>query len=281
MSWTNGSAILLWRLRQARISVFPCSASGIDQRSAQLHRGTMNHATQPSTNAAMNRLARIHDEIRTRICLLDYAPGAKLSEEVLAAEFGVSRTPMRRVLTRLESEGLVQSLHGVGTFVTDLASVDLEQTYRLRLELAELVGRVDPVAPSEQLVGEFRELAMRSRALVAAPEPRSFARLIMDYSLTFLQLTANRPLRSVSERLYFQTTRIWLKSVFSSSLDLRAEVEIFDTEINAVLRAIEMADVHAASLIQRASISMSFARLRRASGNSSGAGEIGGKAQPR
>ncbi|MEZ5475956.1 MAG: GntR family transcriptional regulator [Thiolinea sp.] len=58
--------------------------------------------------------------MRRRICLLDYPPNTRLREEDLASEFGVSRTPLRRVLGHLESEGLVKSVrcrhdcHGCG-----------------------------------------------------------------------------------------------------------------------------------------------------------------------
>lgn len=222
----------------------------------------MNIEDTAVPRSARSRFARMHDEIRTRICLLDYAPGTRLSEETLAAEFGVSRTPLRRVLARLEGEGLLRSMHGVGTFVTDVDIAQLAQTYRLRLELAELLGKLDPVPPSPELIEEFRALAARSKALLAEPEPRRFAQLNMDYFLTLLKLTANEPLRAISERLYFQTTRIWLKSVFASLIDLRDEVAIFDREIEDILRAIVMHDLHAAALIQRAHVSMSFVRMR-------------------
>ncbi|MES0003461.1 GntR family transcriptional regulator [Mesorhizobium sp. M0051] len=76
--------------------------------------------------------------MRDRICLLDYTPGSRLSEEELAREFDTSRTPVRRVLARLESEGLVESVHGVGTIITDPDIQELVQIYHLRLELAPL-----------------------------------------------------------------------------------------------------------------------------------------------
>ncbi|MDO7654393.1 MAG: winged helix-turn-helix domain-containing protein, partial [Paracoccaceae bacterium] len=56
----------------------------------------------------------MHHEIRSRISVLDYPPGMRLSEVELAEEFGTSRTPLRRVLARLEDEGLVKPMHGVG-----------------------------------------------------------------------------------------------------------------------------------------------------------------------
>ena len=51
-----------------------------------------------------DRRANLHQVLRQRICLLDYAPGTRLSETDLAQEFGTSRTPLRRALARLEDE---------------------------------------------------------------------------------------------------------------------------------------------------------------------------------
>jgi DNA-binding GntR family transcriptional regulator len=224
----------------------------------------MNIEAAALAGGARNRFIRMHEEIRTRICLLDYSPGTRLSEETLAAEFGVSRTPLRRVLARLEAEGLLRSMHGVGTFVTDVEIAELAQTYRLRLELAELIGTLDPVSPGPALMDRFRDLSARSKALLTDPDPRRFAQLNMDFFLTLLHLTANEPLRAISERLYFQTTRIWLKSVFASVIDLKDEVVIFDREIQDILRAVELGDLRAAALIQRAHVSMSFVRMKGA-----------------
>ncbi|MGL4280134.1 MAG: GntR family transcriptional regulator, partial [Albidovulum sp.] len=153
--------------------------------------------------------------------------------------------------------------HGVGTIVTDVEIGELTQTYQLRLELAELTGKLSAVAPDEALWQEFRALSARSKALIDAPDPRRFAELNMDFFLALLRLTANEPLKEICERLYFQTTRIWLKSVFASKIDLGDEVDIFDREVHDILRALEIGDLHAAALIQRAHISMSFERMRR------------------
>lgn len=225
---------------------------------------TATTATTATPNAR-DRFERMHAEIRNRICMLDYAPGTRLSEEALAAEFGVSRTPLRRVLVRLEGEGLLLSVQGVGTFVTDVEVEELEQTYQLRLELAELTGRLGATAPDAALWQDFRTLAARSGALIATPDPREFAQLNMDFFLALLRLTNNEPLREICERLYFKTARIWLKSFFASKIDLGDEVQIFDREVQDILRALELGDLHAAALFQRAHISMSFERMRRES----------------
>src|SRR5690349_19113786 len=94
---------------------------------------------------ARERFERIYGMIRDRICLVEYVPGVRLAEEDLAKEFGVSRTPIRRVLSRLEAEGLLESRHGVGTFVTTIDFGNLMQLYQFRMELAELIGKLDPL----------------------------------------------------------------------------------------------------------------------------------------
>lgn len=213
------------------------------------------------SNASRERFSRIYHRLRTRICLLDYPPGTRLSEEALAAEFGISRTPLRRVLGWLESQGLLRSVHGVGTIVTDVDIEAFSQVYQLRMELAELVGRLSPVMPTAETISLFRTLEARGRALAASPDARDFAQLNIDFFHALMRLTENGPLKDISERLYYQTARIWLKSI--SNLDLAEEVTMFGREIAEIRAAVEIGDVSAAAYIRRSHISMSFVRLSR------------------
>lgn len=93
-------------------------------------------------SGASDRFQTIYETLRDRICLLEYHPGTRLSEDQLAQEFGVSRTPIRRVLGRLEAQGLVQTRPGVGNFVTELRDDALVQCYELRTELTVLMSRL-------------------------------------------------------------------------------------------------------------------------------------------
>lgn len=201
----------------------------------------------------------MYDTLRDRICLLDYPPGTRLSEAELAAEFGTSRTPLRRVLARLEDEGLLTSRHGVGTIVTDLDMEEMARTYALREELADLVGRLDPVLPGATDLADFDTIVSRGEALRRAPDARAFARLNMDFFAFGLRFTANAPLREVSERLYYRTARIWLHRV--PELDLSDEIAIFLSEMTETGRALRAGDTRAAALIRRAHISMCRQRL--------------------
>ena len=215
---------------------------------------------EPRASAARERFDRLYTTLRDRICLLEYPPGTRLSEEALAEEFGVSRTPLRRVLGWLESQGLLQSVQGVGTIVTDVDIEELTQVYQLRMELAELLGKLSPILPDSDILAHFRDAYRRSRELIARPDPRKFAQLNMDFFQLLLSITGNEPLREISERLYFQTSRIWLKSI--SEMDLGEEMAIFSREIADILSAVEIGDLEAAGHIRRSHISMSFTRLK-------------------
>ncbi len=56
----------------------------------------------------------VYDNIYHRLMSLEIAPGARIPIDVLAREIGVSQTPIREALSRLEREGLVRKEHLVG-----------------------------------------------------------------------------------------------------------------------------------------------------------------------
>jgi len=224
----------------------------------------MTNTTPDDDNAptARNRYTQIHDIIRERICMLEYPPGMRLSEAALAHEFGTSRTPLRRVLAKLEDEGLVSSVHGVGTLVTDVDITELAQVYQLRMELMVLVTGLDPVPVTAPLIAAFRTMNARAEALRANPSARDFAALDRDMFLLLLTLTQNLPLRKVSERLYFRTARIWLEKITASSIDLEKEAEVYCRESADIVTALEQNNLDAVGHMRRAHISMSLARMR-------------------
>lgn len=211
-----------------------------------------------TSGSARQRFEDLYEELRMRI-LLDYEPNTRLREEALAAEFGVSRTPLRRVLVRLESEGLLTAKHGVGTIVTDVTIKELKEAYQLRMELAELIGKLSPIDIGKVDLEKFRNFSVRGQQLLQNLNLRDFSQLNMDYSHAVFCLSENVPLREVSERLYYQTSRIWMKSI--PQMDLRMESEMFCQEIDSVLQALTVGDISAVGYIRRTHISMSFARL--------------------
>ena len=74
-------------------------------------------------------------------------------------------------------------------------------------------------------------------------------------------MTGNAALREISERLYFQTSRVWLQ--MTPRLNLAEEFAIFRREMEDILAAAETGDLESVGHIRRAHLSMSFARMMR------------------
>jgi DNA-binding GntR family transcriptional regulator len=72
---------------------------------------------------------------RDRILSGTYAPGAPLRQDSLAAEFGTSKIPVREALVQLQSEGLVDIFPNRGFQVRPLASAELDEVFKLRLQI--------------------------------------------------------------------------------------------------------------------------------------------------
>lgn len=71
--------------------------------------------------------------LRDKIIDGSYPPGLRMSQEQLAADFAVSRTPLREALQRLEADGLVVAHTNRGMHVAPLVNSETEQSYALRV----------------------------------------------------------------------------------------------------------------------------------------------------
>ncbi len=68
-------------------------------------------------------------------------PGQKISEPVLAKKLGISRTPVREAIQRLQNEGLLQQVPSSGTYVAQTNRAPLIETYEIRLALETMAVR--------------------------------------------------------------------------------------------------------------------------------------------
>lgn len=211
---------------------------------------------------ADSRIESIYEEIRSRISLLEYPPGALLSENALADEFGVSRTPIREVLHRLQSEGLVESKRGVGTIVTTVDLKSLKEVYALRIKLHELTGELSPVARvTDDDIAQLTDILRRCRTMDDEFEPAELGRLYNEFQRVVVGTISNKPLREISDRLYHQTARVWLQIL--PDMDWSQEVDVFCVELADVIEALRAGDMQAMGDVRRHHLLMLLARIKR------------------
>ncbi|WP_340107157.1 GntR family transcriptional regulator [Pikeienuella sp. HZG-20] len=84
----------------------------------------------------------LHERILAAIDGGEYPPGARLLEAELAARFGVSRTPVREALRRLETEGVVQHQARRGAVVASLDYDQVGELYAVREVMEGLAARL-------------------------------------------------------------------------------------------------------------------------------------------
>jgi DNA-binding GntR family transcriptional regulator len=113
---------------------------------------------------------QVYDTLRRRLLRREPGAGAKLSLHELAAELGVSRSPVHHALTRLVSEGLLSVKARRGYYVTPVTSAVVTEGYDVRLALElhaaeKSVARVD----GSQLRA-FRRLEHASTAALSHEE---------------------------------------------------------------------------------------------------------------
>ncbi|ACT04663.1 GntR family transcriptional regulator [Paenibacillus sp. JDR-2] len=74
-------------------------------------------------------------EIRERIMRAEFMPGSMLSENELAAQLGMSRTPVRAAISLLEREGLVGSFRGRGVMVKEVSAHEFSEMYEVLVSM--------------------------------------------------------------------------------------------------------------------------------------------------
>ncbi|QFU89110.1 GntR family transcriptional regulator [Amycolatopsis sp. YIM 10] len=80
----------------------------------------------------------LEELLRTRILAAEIAPGERINESAVAEELGVSRTPVREALLRLEGGGLVRFERGRGFLAAPLSAEQVRETYPIIAHLEVL-----------------------------------------------------------------------------------------------------------------------------------------------
>ncbi|MBP2242511.1 DNA-binding GntR family transcriptional regulator [Cytobacillus eiseniae] len=100
---------------------------------------------------------QIYDSLKKAIITLELEPGQRVKDKDLAAEFGVSRTPVREALKRLEDEGLIESLPGSQTCVTEIHLEEAKNAFTVIAALHRLAARLAVPFISEENIKQMEE----------------------------------------------------------------------------------------------------------------------------
>jgi DNA-binding GntR family transcriptional regulator len=149
-----------------------------------------------------------YEEVRRAIIELRLKPGEPLREATMAEQLGVSKTPVREALARLEQEGLVETTSFKGAVVSGYSPADLEEIYELRELLEGAAARAAATSASEETLARLAALVTESRELHAKDDLEGLAELLGAFDLVIYEQVANERIRALIENLKAHLTRI-------------------------------------------------------------------------
>ncbi len=151
----------------------------------------------------------IYNTLRRKIIYLEYDPGQILKEQDLAKEFGVSRTPLRTVLFRLEWEHLVKILPRTGILVMELELNTITHVFQARLELEAVIGSMAAEGFTERHFNRLDACLSSCDQQLNRKDPQALGALDMEIKQLFYDAAGNPFLVEMSDRLYSLTFRLW------------------------------------------------------------------------
>ncbi|MFF9351153.1 GntR family transcriptional regulator [Streptomyces sp. NPDC014734] len=137
---------------------------------------------------------RVANALRAALIAGDLRPGMIYSAPTLAAQFGVSATPVREAMLDLAREGLVEAVRNKGFRITELTEQDLDDFTELRAMIeVPTVGRITRMGRTEELKA-LRPLAEAIVAAAAEHDILGYLEADRRFHLELLALAGNRRL---------------------------------------------------------------------------------------
>ena len=187
-----------------------------------------------------------------------FEPGEKLDQDLIAEELGVSRTPVREALKRLESEGFVEVRPHYGAFIAEVSPQDIREVYEIRSLLeSEIVRQVTPLIPESVLDELDRSLSETQVQFDAGDSAKHFESDVYFHE-TVASFVENKLLKEVLDSL---TNRIIIVRRFAQSKPGPHLVESFE-EHRAILQAMRQRDADRASELMRLHLERSAVRIQ-------------------
>jgi DNA-binding GntR family transcriptional regulator len=194
----------------------------------------------------------------------EFRPGDRLVEADLAERFGMSRTPIREALQRLETQSVL-SRDGRSLVVSSLDHDQLGELYVVRAELEGLAARLAAQHAAPEEIRVLWEMVAKDRALVSSPE--LLARANKRFHRQIHLASHNRYLIQQLEMVHRSMALVATTSLAAEGRGARAL-----EEHDAIVRAIEARDPATAEAAIRAHISQAFETRLKLDAESFGGG---------
>ncbi len=141
---------------------------------------------------------RAYEFLKTSILSGRFSPGERLTEEHLAKTLGISRTPIREALHKLESEGLIKPLATRGFVASQDSREDVEELFEIRAVLEGYALRLICGRISDAVLGKLEETVSKAEEALASQSLEEVFRWNTRFHDTLHELITDK------HRLYHQ-----------------------------------------------------------------------------
>ena len=183
-------------------------------------------------------------------------PSETLAEIALSKRLGVSRTPIRGALHRLEKEGLVTITPNRGAVVVGVSAEDLVDIYRIRMRLEGLACSEAAKKISEEELVQLREAVELSEFYIARKDAEHLKQLDTEFHSIIYRASQNRLLNTILSDLHRN-----IKGYRKLSLSVPERLERSTQEHREILSAIEKGDGEAADKLMAAHVKAALENL--------------------
>ena len=191
----------------------------------------------------------VFSQMRDAIVRGDFEPGSKINEPQLAAQYGISRGPLREAIRRLEGAKLVEIKPNAGAKVISLKKTQAFEIYEIRESLEGLACRLAARKASSEDCLKLRDLLAAHEAQIQSEDGRLYYQKAgdLDFHYQIVSLSRNQRLFDLLCGELYHLLR--LCRVKTSSQPSRPEQAF--KEHHHIVDAIEHGDAELADILMR------------------------------
>lgn len=152
-----------------------------------------------------NLTSLAYDSIKQYILDGKLDQGARLTEEFLSSNLGISKSPIREALNRLETEGFIRIEPRRGAYLQDFSTADINELYDLRNALETHAVKTLEISP--KLITELKQSLRRMRKALKENDKAHYIEEDMQFHANLANATGNGRLCRTIENVQNQ---IWI-----------------------------------------------------------------------
>ncbi|RXT07084.1 GntR family transcriptional regulator [Ammoniphilus sp. CFH 90114] len=165
---------------------------------------------------------RAYRELKRAIIQGDFLPGDPLPEESIAGMLGISRTPLRKAITRLAYEGLVELETGKKAKVAEYSQMDLDHTLQLRQLLEPFNAQQIASYMTDDWLDKLDELIQEQKEAIDQNDMYQFIESDSRFHIMLAEMNSNHKLKEFIEQLNTHFYRNYL--ILSGTLEEYAAI---------------------------------------------------------